>query len=304
MTNTNKQPSLSIFGFGNQDKVSESPTLETYNLDKFHFIEGNRRITPHYKNIKSSVKMYGLVSPVVVVWNKTLKLYEILDGQHRIEAVLELNEEGIKIPLKYIVNDNKFATVEDKVSLIQSINTVSRNWSIADIIDSRSKYSVNKESYIYLIKLLSNGETTADKISTSIALRLVSGLGFGKTAFTGTSGLLKADNLHITEDIYHNANSFLNEMQRSTLDKRKCNLTLVNGKSIWNREYFIRAWFILRNKHKDKGFSKTKFFEQFSKNIHKYRYDNSVEGTIKNILEIYNFGLNKKNKIELNAYGD
>ena len=97
--------------------------------------------------------------------------------------------------------------------------------------------------------------------------------------------------------------AFLKQMVRSPLDRRQSGLTLSNGKAIWNCEYWIRAWFSLKNN--EPKFKRQKFFEKFIKYGNDlYRYSNTKQGNIDWMIKVFNYKTNALEKINTDKYGD
>ena len=90
--------------------------------------------------------------------------------------------------------------------------------------------------------------------------------------------------------------AFLKQMIRSPLDRRQSGLTLSNGKAIWNCEYWIRAWFSLKNN--EPKFKRQKFFEKFKKYGNDlYRYSNTKQGNIDWMIKVFNYKTNALEKL-------
>lgn len=87
----------------------------------FRTQNGNRQVNKlHKSRIKESMKQNTLVSPIIVNEN-----YEIIDGQHRYEALKELNK-----PVQYIVAKGYGL----KETQILNVNT--KNWNLNSFMDS------------------------------------------------------------------------------------------------------------------------------------------------------------------------
>jgi len=275
---------------------------KTKSVDSFIYIDGNRPLKPHFKKIKESIRKYGQQEPILVQ-KITGGYFEILNGQHRHKAISELLKEGWKGGLDYIITDKPTKDIKYKLATIQSTNTTGKNWSFSDIIESRCKYSNNPDSYIFLNNLINFGDSKLDNISTTIALRLVSSQAFGEMQYGGTNVLRKEDDLIITPHTYDMCVAFLRQMIRSPLDRRQSGLTLSNGKAIWNCEYWIRAWFSLKNN--EPKFKRQKFFEKFIKYGNDlYRYSNTKQGNIDWMIKVFNYKTNALEKINTDKYGD
>lgn len=97
----------------------------------FKIIEGNRQVSDlHVARLKRSIEEEYLMSPIIVNEKN-----EIIDGQHRFEAIKELG-----LPLYYIVCDG-YGLPE-----VQRMNQHSRIWKIDDYLDGYA--SMGKRDYI------------------------------------------------------------------------------------------------------------------------------------------------------------
>ena len=93
----------------------------TKNYEQFSFIKGNRIIkTSHLNKIIGSMEKKYIPNPIIVNEN-----YEILDGQHRFEAVKKLG-----LPLYYMVTDGW--NLDD----VRTANIIVKGWSYGDYIHS------------------------------------------------------------------------------------------------------------------------------------------------------------------------
>lgn len=98
----------------NQHKLDVVRTKE-YHL--FSHLDGNRSInTSHVNRLKESMKEQYLVSPIIVNGK-----YEIIDGQHRFEAIKELG-----LPLLYIM------VKQYGLEEVQRFNSNQKNFSYED----------------------------------------------------------------------------------------------------------------------------------------------------------------------------
>ena len=111
---------------------------ETNDFSIFHKLNGNRRInTAKVNNIKASMKEFGVLPTVVLVYKDRSGKFYIADGQHTVEAAKALNETVYFV----IIDENVFIDKpEDEhkaaLRLCQEYNNCSHNWSIDDYVDS------------------------------------------------------------------------------------------------------------------------------------------------------------------------
>jgi len=110
----------------------------TTDYNKFRKLNGNRPVRPnHVKRIVESMQKQLL--PTFIEVNEH---YEIIDGQHRIEALKEL-----ELPVNYIVN------VGAGLQEAQRHNEIKQKWSYLDILESHC--AAENDNYIF-IKYLMN----------------------------------------------------------------------------------------------------------------------------------------------------
>ena len=104
----------------NNKRIVNIKIYETFDYECFKFLDGNRQINKlHVKRIKASMKNKYLFTTITV--NKN---YEIIDGQHRLEACKEL-----KLPVRYIICKD-YDLVE-----VQILNATSKNWNAEDYMN-------------------------------------------------------------------------------------------------------------------------------------------------------------------------
>lgn len=122
---------------------------QSKNYDKFRFLESNRMVDfRHVRRLKKSIADIGLIEPIVV--NDRL---EVIDGQHRLQALKELDE-----PVTYIVSHSA-----DKAT-VMDVNNTQKNWSLSDYVTSQA---IDNPNYKALTAVIA---TTRKQVS-SIPLR-------------------------------------------------------------------------------------------------------------------------------------
>jgi len=109
----------------------------TMDYNKFRKLNGNRPVRPnHVKRIVESMQKQML--PTFIEVNEH---YEIIDGQHRIEALKKL-----ELPVNYIVN------VGAGLQEAQRHNEIKQKWSYLDILESHC--AAENENYIFIRYLM------------------------------------------------------------------------------------------------------------------------------------------------------
>lgn len=165
-------------------------TYKTQNYSAFKKIVGNRELSErNIKAIVKNIKDNGL-KPTIVIVNENM---EVIDGQHRIEALKRLN-----LPVLYQVHPG--LTLADCVAM----NTSGVNWRAEDYIDSYAE--MGNEHYINLkwyVKMFP--EFTATSIASILNSKTISRV--GKNIKHGTltlqySGKEAEERLEYMRDIY------------------------------------------------------------------------------------------------------
>ena len=97
-----------------------SEVKETMDYGIFKTVSGNRNISEfHIELLKRSIKKRNLTKDFPILVNSN---FEILDGQHRYEALSNLG-----LPIYYRIAE--VTTVQD----IAIVNTISKKWTLADL---------------------------------------------------------------------------------------------------------------------------------------------------------------------------
>lgn len=126
----------------------------TTDYKKFKRLVGNRKIDQaKIKKIIKSIKEVGyIMSPLIV--NEKM---EIIDGQHRLEALIQLG-----MPVDFIIVDG--AGVNECIAL--NINQTS--WTLIDYIESYAE--TGSVSYMYLLQLIrAYGKKLQNKVILNVA---------------------------------------------------------------------------------------------------------------------------------------
>lgn len=115
-------------------EMREFKVYETKDYDKFKFINGNRNINnAHLRRIVKSIQDHGYLFTIIIVNEK----FEIIDGQHRYKACVELN-----LPIYYVVKRGY------GLSHVHTYNQNSKNWTLDQFVNSYSDMGV-KDYQIY-----------------------------------------------------------------------------------------------------------------------------------------------------------
>jgi hypothetical protein len=110
----------------NNNKVTITP--ENYHLLKR--FKTNRSVIPsHVQRMKLSVMKHGVLRAVIVVFDATDNTYQIIDGQHLIKALIELNMD---IDCYVVSVDGE----EEKTQLMIDLNNITKSWKLNDYVNS------------------------------------------------------------------------------------------------------------------------------------------------------------------------
>lgn len=151
------------------------PILETTDYDKFVLVNANREIVkPHLKKLIASIQRKNMLNICPIIVSSS---FEIIDGQHRLEAA-----RALETPLYYIVGDD--LEHEDIISL----NNVKLSWTLMDYINF---YTIKKKpDYVSFSKMLNQYRD----LTVPCALMLISKDGRPRTEFV-KSGNIDIDNI-------------------------------------------------------------------------------------------------------------
>lgn len=128
------------------NKTQEVKQVSYKTAQAFKQHDCNRNLMPsHVKNLKKEyLENNGFCMPITV--NDVSK--NILDGQHRFEAIKQLVAENkITLPTVY-VQFVHLETIEEEIKWMKKINNVSKHWSINDYIHAYCATDPNCQ-YLY-----------------------------------------------------------------------------------------------------------------------------------------------------------
>lgn len=135
------------------NKKQEIITYITDEYSLFKKLGGNRSI--NLKNVNAIIKNIteNGYKPTILIVNEK---FEIIDGQHRLEAFKKLN-----LPVEYQIRNG--LTIKDAIAL----NVANKKWDLKDYIESY--VSLGYEEYIKLKQLLDTYPTLSTTVICSIA---------------------------------------------------------------------------------------------------------------------------------------
>lgn len=195
----------------------------------------NRKIKhSHLQKIKRQcLESFDLMPPVTV----NVLTDNLIDGQHREKAYLDLIEEGLLDPKSKLKVMYVEIPVEDEIQAIIDANTNSQSWTLDDYIASYAKSGL--ENYARLDDWC--------KMHTLSNKNGVSKFRYGAAIITGKrcASDLKKGSFTFTEDEYERANEVHAEMLEIV------SLFKLKGKGSWI-ESLATSWIAVRNQHEFK----------------------------------------------------
>jgi len=165
----------------------------TYDLSAFKLVGPNREIKPaHVKEIKSKIRANGWQDTGIVVNSKM----EVIDGQHRVVALRELQEEDPEfknIAVSYDINSSQNASPF-------IYNTASKNWNNQDYTHYYA--AQGKESYRLLEDLYKH-------YNPPISFTVIEETAFAVCGTGRTAAAIREGDLALTKDGFEKAKDFL-----------------------------------------------------------------------------------------------
>jgi hypothetical protein len=123
----------------NGKKVNE--VYQTYDLSIFKPIDGNRVVNlQHVRRLASSLKTSGMLCNPIIINEK----FEVIDGQHRLQAAKEVGTY-----VYYII-------IKGGLMEVHTLNLNQKNWSKRDFMDGYADMGI--EPYIKLRKFVSKND--------------------------------------------------------------------------------------------------------------------------------------------------
>lgn len=177
------------------DTLKIAEVFQTKNYDLFTNIEGNRNLNMiHLNRLKKSIQDNYLFTCLIVNEN-----YEIIDGQHRFEALKEL-----ELPINYVMIRGY------NLKHVQILNQNSRSWQMDDFIDAYVKLGY-KDYLIYQQFQqkygLSHTVTYALLLNTTTSLKSETKKHFGRGLFkvkNYNKAVLYAERIMMLKDYFVN----------------------------------------------------------------------------------------------------
>ena len=265
----------------------------TKKYDRFLTLLANRNTNKeHIESLKSSIKSYGISQPIQVDRD-----FNIIDGQNRLKALINLKLSVPFIRFKDISGDKTIETIKE-------INTKRKNWDYFDFAksyaNSNNKYKKSYERFLALNDKLKVSAFTIFEhnrffgLKTKVSMRKGEKVNSTRVSINGKSNFYKASS-------FKNGEFILNQ---ESYDKMiayfekfiKSNMPL----NSWRRTYFLRAMsYLMENNSK---MSIDYFLNQYTKygkrkSIWSDEVYTEYDHT-KNIVSLYNYKTSKSKKID------
>jgi len=240
--------------------------LKTDKYDRFKLLNGNRDIDEaHVRRLKASIKANNLLesNPILITENG-----EVLDGQHRLTACKELN-----LPVYYTVSNG------GDVDTVITLNTLSKNWSLLDY--AKSYAARGDKSYEYIVRLCEEF-----RVGVSVVIALLSdGLALRDDARKDNTPVLrfKTGKLKYSQSDYLTAQ--IKARQIFALSDY-----VKPAKTVLFVKVMLR---VLRNPK----FDIDRLFEKLHTNDMTIEPRNTVKDYLRDIEDVYNFNVKKKDKL-------
>lgn len=230
-----------LYGFDKQTKVT-NVVFETANHQLFsEKLKGNRPITEKVKKrIKNSIKRHGQIAPIIVNENG-----EILDGQHRLSAIIDLSKEkGEAIPVRVVCQPGYTLEQARVMNICQS------KWKLYDYVASFADYS---DDYKRLVQVI---EDFKYSLSSKCILAVATG-SYGNNSNGNGSKMIKNGLFTMSQEQEKKIRKCLKDLSELVFIARKSNLF----KCVRYEDKFLNAVSYLMM---DYGFSSRRFGKAFA----------------------------------------
>lgn len=154
--------------------------VKTFNLDQFRIVDGNRDLDEsHVRKLMQNIKEHGFDPQFYIRVNENM---QIIDGQHRVEAVRRLYKKGIKIPIYYYRQPG--TTLKDCIKS----NELQKGWGRINYVKAYATdpTCVTREDYATLYDLyLKYKDSVSLNLLTGICLGFINGGSTGQMVESG-----------------------------------------------------------------------------------------------------------------------
>ena len=243
----------------------------THDLSVFKIIDGNRNINlGHVERLVKSIKDNGFLKTPIIV----NKFYEVVDGQHRLEAAKKVNSQ-----IYYIKVDDY------DLNTAITLNANSSNWSLIDYV--RSYCDLGFKDYIKLNELYESNRDFSLAICAELSTNnIASYLPSNRSKSPENVDLLKRG---LFEYNVNNNAEYIFEAMRKI-------------KGFINESHTTNYCRSIKKCLEIKEFQLDQFVKKVTNYPEQYRKASSLNIIIANIEHIYNFNVkNVKNRIYLSV---
>jgi hypothetical protein len=237
---------------------------KTKNYNMFKTVKGgNRKLhEKHVEDLMLSISKENLLECSPILVNEE---FEVIDGQHRLEAAKRLD-----LPIYYIQKDQIGS------QQISTLNSYRRDWKMSDYLD----FYANSLQYPEYVKL--------KKLAEANNLHPTETLGF----FMGNSADSFYSEFSKGNFRYKDSAVELIEFYKSYLDKVK--MFYHKSPAVWHTQSFVRAFsYVISNPE----INPSKFLEQVDKFGFLMDRRNGRKAYIELLLEMYNY--RRRNPVEI-----
>ena len=252
-----------------RDKQTIANAKVTKDWKSLQFLEDNRDIDDGaVKRLAESIQKFGQLQPIVIN-----EKWEVIEGQHRVRACKLLG-----IPVLYVISEG--ATIKEVILM----NNIQRGWLNKDYL--KCFCHLNHKSHDEYRKMKTFFEDYGLNFSVSINLLA------GNFAYQGgpASAAFKTGKFQIKD--LRKAEKYASQLKK--LKAKVTNLVLI-GK-------FCMAWVRVQNMispSSEGSWNIITAVKQMEKNSSMFMACNNQDSWDVGVLDAYNKGLNKKNKIKI-----
>ena len=170
----------------NRNTTNKDMVLVTKDYNLFKYVHGNRDINEGNVNaIAHQIRLRGQQVPILVN-----EKYEVIDGQHRLEACKQLDKF-----VTYIVR--KGANIHDVIST----NIVGKKWSMNDYINRYA--SEGNDNYLKLKKFLVRSKQEGFSASTALTIARGSGARINYIMYADGKLRMQGSNVVSVQKLYN-----------------------------------------------------------------------------------------------------
>lgn len=252
----------------------------TSDYDMFKHIAGNRELsTGNINAIAAQIQLRGQQQPIIVN-----ERYEIIDGQHRLEACKKL-----KMPVQYIKKDG--ANIADVIST----NIVGKKWTTSDYIN-RFAAEGNK-NYIQLQNFLSLAREKG--FAPSVALAIAKGSATKNRYYMYEDGKIRKHNAQCGSKRLYSVGDTLQmgEFQMDSMSSAINRMNIILKFAEW--EFYSKSGFVLAliQCMRIKEFDVKRLLESARHHRRKFTNEATTDNFAQMIEEVYNY--RRKNKLSI-----